>query len=85
MKCKNQFASIDTFRRYRNQSKRRYYRKTAFQGSHRWTEEEKQMVLEHKIPDMQLSAQICHSVAAIQKMRSKMKKQLQIDTTDECS
>ena len=66
--------------RYRNPALRhaatkRYYQKTqnAVNGGHRYTDKEIKMIVEHKIPDSQLSKEIGRSVGAIQKLRYKLR------------
>lgn len=60
----------------KKEQQRRYYRKFAYAPNHGviWSEEEKKLVLEHQIPDSQLSKKIGRSVGAIQQMRYILKK-----------
>ena len=55
----------------RQESTRRYYRKTAYAPNHnkRWRQREIYAVVLHGIPDSELSARIGRSTAAIQKVR----------------
>lgn len=56
---------------------RRYYKRSRVDAERRnlrWTETEKRMVLEHKVPDVILSKKLGRSVEAIQVQRSKLKK-----------
>ena len=55
-----------------NNQKRRYYSRTQC-GSHPWTFKQDMMVLEHNMPDRELSALIGHSVQAIQDRRYRLK------------
>lgn len=51
--------------------RRKYYRKTAFAANsrQRWTLKEIEMVLEHRVSDSELAAEIGRSVQAIQLVR----------------
>ena len=51
--------------------KQRYYDKTkdAVNSRSRYTEEEKEMILDHEIPDSQLAEKLGRSVKAIQEMK----------------
>ena len=55
----------------RQESTRRYYRKTAYAPNHKkpWNIREIHSVVIHGIPDSELSARIGRSTAAIQKVR----------------
>lgn len=57
---------------YRNQSRKRYYRKTAFSSRyyHSWEPLEHSLVMAHKMPDSLLSKLIGRSVESIQVRRS---------------
>lgn len=63
----------------RNRWKRRYRAKT---GGHKWrnkwNDEEIRKVIEHNIPDRELSNEICHSVSSIQRKRWEMKKNAKV-------
>ena len=66
---------MNKYRAYRNRWKARYRAKHG-QGLYPprpWTQEEKQMVMEHSIPDTELSPMIERSISAIQGMRHKIK------------
>lgn len=65
---------MDRFRETRNAQKNRYYGKTAIYAARRWTAEEEQKVLEHSIPDTELSSKIGRSVRSIQIRRSRLNK-----------
>ena len=58
------------------ESKRKYYRRTAFAINHslRFTDDEIQMIKDHEIPDMELSKKIGRSVQAIQIKRNRLQK-----------
>lgn len=74
-KCIKFYADKETARQYRNRMRKRNYQQTAHapNGGQKWTVKEIKMVLEHKIPDRELSAKIGRSVAAIQNARTKFK------------
>lgn len=74
-KCLKKFANAETARKYRNRMRKRNYQQTAYAPNHRqkWSISEIKMVLEHKIPDRELSAKIGRSVGAIQSTRAKYK------------
>lgn len=57
--------------------KKRYYDKTrdSMNRYERYTEEEKEMIIAHDIPDSELAEKIGRGVAAIQGMRAKLKKE----------
>ena len=75
MNRKKSYKDMKRFRNTCRKQKRRYYGKTAFLYEKRaWTKAEDNMVLEHKIPDVVLSAKTHRSVGAIQKRRCKLKK-----------
>ncbi|MCD7847476.1 MAG: hypothetical protein LUG49_05560 [Oscillospiraceae bacterium] len=55
---------------------KRYYAKTANLYPRRsWTADEKRQVLEHSIPDSELSAKIQRSAKSIQEERRRLKKE----------
>ncbi|MCD7847957.1 MAG: hypothetical protein LUG49_08045 [Oscillospiraceae bacterium] len=59
----------------RHASKKRYYAKTAnLYSRHPWTPEEEKLVLEHSIPDSELSQKIGRSIKGIQEKRRRLKK-----------
>ena len=61
----------------RHDGKGRYYRKTSYSRNYHneWTVEEMDLVLAHEMPDSELSEKLGRSVASIQNMRCKLKKQ----------
>ena len=61
-------------RKIRNKQRQRNYAKTAKYLPKEWTEEDDALVLEHKMPDRELSKLIEHSVQSIQVHRSRLKK-----------
>ena len=73
----NGYTKIEDWRKERERQKRRYRLKN---GSHkwrsRWTAEEVERVMEHSIPDVELSKEIKHSVVAIQVCRSRNRKKI---------
>lgn len=62
------------FRIIKRKENKRYYAKTALYKPRSWTLEECNMVLEHSMPDTELSKKIKRSVRAIQVMRSRLKR-----------
>ncbi|MCD7847918.1 MAG: hypothetical protein LUG49_07850 [Oscillospiraceae bacterium] len=55
--------------------RKRYYAKTSYLYSrHPWTEEECRLVLEHSIPDSELSEKLGRSLKGIQEKRRRLKK-----------
>lgn len=74
MNRKNKYVDKNLWKRTAQEQKRRYYGKTAFMPRKKWTTEEELMVLEHKIPDSELSELINHSVGSIQTKRSLLKR-----------
>lgn len=79
MNRKSDYKDIDRFRKTRNAQKRRYYGRTTNSENSRqaWTLQDLQRVMEHDVSDMQLSAEIGRSVAAIQVMRHRQKRKLE--------
>lgn len=70
----NGYTNIEDWRKERERQKRRYRKKTgSYKWKRKWTEAEIERVLEHSIPDVELSKEIKHSVVAIQVCRSKNK------------
>lgn len=57
--------------------KRKYYRKTAFNVNYkqRFSDEEIDMIINHEIPDSELSKKIGRSVQSIQIKRSRLRKE----------
>lgn len=67
-------ANPEECRRVWNEQRKRNYQKTQKNGIMRiWTKEEDKKVLEHSIPDAELSAKIMRSVQAIQTRRCNLK------------
>ncbi|MCD8006000.1 MAG: hypothetical protein LUF29_03355 [Oscillospiraceae bacterium] len=55
-------------------ARKKYYSKTSYlYNRHAWTEEEIKMVMEHTIPDSELSEKIGRSIKAIQEKRRRLK------------
>lgn len=71
---RTEYADRDRYCNTRSAQTRRYYDKTSHYEPRDWTDEETRMVMEHTIPDMELSKQLQRSVKAIQVHRSKTKK-----------
>ena len=71
------YCDMGKFRKSRERYKANYRNRTGSgkYGKHAWTNAELDMVLAHEITDRELSEKIGRSVAAIQIMRSKLKKQ----------
>ena len=76
-KCKKNYKSAKKYRKYTKEQKRRNYERGRV-GCYRhgWTEIEESMVLFSPLTDRQLSLEIHHSVAAIQKRRYILMKNL---------
>lgn len=70
------YRERDKWRQTTQAQKKRYYKKTAIYGKVNWTVQHEKMVLEHEIPDSELSKKIGHSVQAIQTRRSRLTKKL---------
>ncbi|MCD8006719.1 MAG: hypothetical protein LUF29_07100 [Oscillospiraceae bacterium] len=59
----------------KRECRKRYYAKTAsLYPRHAWTEEETKLVLEHKMPDSELSEKIGRSLKSIQEKRRRLKR-----------
>lgn len=71
---KNDYRDMEKYLKTCYAQRQRYYNKTAIYKPSHWTFEQDMMVLEHSIPDSELSAKINHSVRAIQLRRCKLKK-----------
>lgn len=69
---KEGYRDLSLWRKTCDRQRKKYYAKTAIYPPQRWTIEEDRMVLEHKIPDSELSKQIHHSVKAIHVRRSRL-------------
>ena len=69
---KEKYHDLSLWRKTCDRQRKKYYDKTAIYPPQRWTIEEDQMVLEHKIPDSELSKRIHHSVKAIHVRRSRL-------------
>ncbi|MCC8103444.1 MAG: hypothetical protein LIP11_14700 [Clostridiales bacterium] len=65
----------EKYRQQRKEQKKRYYAKTAnLYPARPWTEEETRMVMDHRIPDSELSVLIRRSMKSIQEKRRREKK-----------
>ena len=71
---KKDYSDMEKFLKTRNAQRQRYYNQTAIYKPSQWTFEQDMMVLEHILPDSELSAKINHSVRAIQIRRCRLKK-----------
>ena len=74
---KKKYNDMRKFTKTRTEQRKRYYDKTAIYEPSLWTPEQEELVLNHDIPDSELSAIIHHSVRAIQSRRYVLKKKLQ--------
>lgn len=72
---KHQYKDLDKWRAAKNRQRAKYYHKTqnAPNSKSRYTDEEIEMILNHSIPDIELSRKIGRSVQAIQQKRKKVK------------
>ncbi|MCD8006242.1 MAG: hypothetical protein LUF29_04610 [Oscillospiraceae bacterium] len=67
-------VKAEHYRRSKKIARKKYYGKTAnLYPRHAWTEEETKLVMEHSIPDSELSAKIGRSLKGIQEKRRRMK------------
>ena len=79
---KENYADLSKYRKTLYKQRKRYYGKSAIYPASFWTEEQEQMVLtkrdkdNNELTDNEISKLIKHSVAAIQKKRSRLKKEL---------
>lgn len=76
MSCRRYaYKDLDKYRNTRKKQKARYRDKTG-SGLYKpkiWSEDENKLILEHSIPDIELSIMLKRSVNAIQIHRSKIK------------
>lgn len=80
MKCKKDYRDMDKYAAYkrRHQAKLRA-KQGAFAYERRsWDDWEIERVMEQSVPDAQLSVEIRRSVSAIQKMRSRQRKEMEL-------
>ena len=75
MKCKATYKDLNKYRMYRERYKTRYRMKTGsgLYPRKAYTEQENQMILEHKLTDRKLATELNRSVTAIQTQRSRLK------------
>ena len=78
MNRKDKYTDKNLWKRTVQEQKRRYYGKTAFMPKKSWNPEDELRVLEHKIPDSELSELIGHSVGSIQTKRSVLKRKVKL-------
>lgn len=71
---KKDYRDLQKWKNTARLQRKRYYAKTALYAPRPWTAKEEQLVLEHTIPDSELSPLIQRSVSAIQNKRHKLKK-----------
>ncbi|MCD8006170.1 MAG: hypothetical protein LUF29_04250 [Oscillospiraceae bacterium] len=70
-------TKAEHYRRNKKISRKKYYGKTAnLYARHPWTPEEEKMVMEHSIPDSELSAKIGRSIKGIQEKRRRLKHEM---------
>ncbi|MCD7823761.1 MAG: hypothetical protein LUG86_07095 [Oscillospiraceae bacterium] len=70
-------------RRQKKIDRKRYYGKTAnLYPRHAWTKEEEKLVMEHSMPDSELSLKIGRSLKSIQEKRRRLKSN-ETESTDE--
>lgn len=76
MNRKSDYKDLDKWRSTCNRQKRRYYRRTqgAYNSRAPWTIKEDEIVLEHSIPDREISKLIGRSQSAIIVRRCNLKK-----------
>lgn len=81
MKCRKYYRDDEKFKQYRNGYNKRYYdaRQYCTNRKARWTDEDIQIVMEHKIPDTAIARKIGRSVKAVQIMRCRMTKAVKQD------
>lgn len=70
---KKDYRDLQKWKNTARLQRKRYYAKTALYAPRPWTSKEEQLVLEHTIPDSELSPLIQRSVAAIQKNDTNLK------------
>ncbi|MBR6505124.1 MAG: hypothetical protein IKT41_05425 [Clostridia bacterium] len=66
---KHRYRDMKKYNETRKKQKQRYYAKTAIYEPRDWIPYEDKLVLEHNMPDSELSSKIERSVAAIQQRR----------------
>ena len=71
---KRRFLDPEKERKYRNKQRKINYSTTALYARCNYTEYDDKLILEHIIPDRQLSEIIHHSVQSIQIRRCRLKK-----------
>ena len=76
MNRKESYADLEKWRACCNRAKKKNYKKTALYKPSRYTAKECKMILEHSIPDAELSKIIHHSVESIQIKRSRLLKSI---------
>lgn len=80
----NDIKKTEKYRKQRREEKKRYYARTAHLYPRRpWTPEEEKMVLEHRIPDRELSEKIQRSMKGIQEKRRRLKLKMDPENEEE--
>lgn len=77
MNRKESYKNMDKWRACCQRAKKKYYSSTAIYKPSRYTFKECKMILEHSIPDRELSELIHHSVASIQSKRTRLLKSME--------
>ena len=74
MKCRKYYNDNEKYKKYRNEYKKRYSKSSNSENTGcQYSDEEKILILEHSMPDRELSNRIGHSITQIQSYRAKMK------------
>lgn len=75
---KSLYKDLDKFRKTRNSQKRKYYNKTVNAANKYlpWTKQEDILVIQHNIPDKELSVKIQRSMNAILTRRNRLKNKI---------
>lgn len=71
---KNGYRDMEKYRQTRRRQTRKYYKRTAKYPRRDWTDYEDNMILDHAIPDRELSAILNRSQMAICVRRCRLKK-----------
>ena len=75
VKCRKSYKDQEKYRQYRNRWKQKYYDARRFCENHKmpWSGDEISLIMDHKIPDTEIAAQLGRSVEAIQIRRCKQR------------
>ena len=73
---KADYKDLDKYRAAKRNQRKRFYAKTAYSANYkkRYTLEEYKIILDHELPDMELSRILGRSVNSIQKVRYRITK-----------